>query len=95
MGPVGPAGPSNVATFTGTAVTGSIDLLLPAGVTANNLPVVSCWMGLSGVNAWILADQIFSSDPYCGVNFRADGRVQVALRNWFIGWNYFVVAVWK
>jgi Collagen triple helix repeat (20 copies) len=94
-GPAGPAGPSNFVSFTGTLNATSLDLLLPAGVTATNLPIVACWIGLSGIAAWLQVDQTVSSDPYCGLNFTTGGRVQVALRNWFVGWNYYVVAVWK
>ena len=81
--------------FTGTLNATSLDLLLPVAVTSTNLPIIACWMGLSGIAAWIPVDQVNSTDPFCGLNFAAGGRVQVALRNWFIGWNYYVVAIWK
>ena len=94
-GPIGPAGPSNFASFTGTLNATSIDLLLPDAVTATNLPIIACWIGLSGIAAWLVVDQTASTDPYCGLNITAGGRVQVALRNWILGWDYYVVAVWK
>ena len=94
-GPTGPAGPSNFVSFTGTLNAVSLDLLLPVAVTSTNLPIIACWMGLSGIAAWIPVDQTAFDDPSCGLNIRVDGRVQVGLRNWFPGWNYYVVAVWK
>ncbi len=48
-----------------------------------------------GTGSWIPADRWSPTDPFCGVNRRADGVMQVGLRQWFVGWFYYVVAVWK
>jgi hypothetical protein len=95
IGPQGPTGPTNIATFTALTAVESVDLLLPAGVTATNLPLVGCWMSSVANGPWIAADQWASPDPFCAVVVRVDGRVEVRLRQWFPNWYYYVVVVWK
>ena len=95
-GPQGPAGLANVANFTGIATSASIDLALPAGATATNLPTFTCYISSAPTGPWIVVPfSTATGAPICGVVVRADGIVEVRLRNWLAGWYYYVVAAWK
>jgi hypothetical protein len=85
-----------VATFTGQASAASVDIALPAGVTATNLPVFTCYITTSASGPWITVPfSTASGAPICGVVVRADGVVEIRLRNWIVGAFYYVTAAWK
>jgi hypothetical protein len=84
-----------MATFTGLAPTGAVNIPLPAAVTAAKLPIIACWMsGPDAPNVWIPADPWDGTDPLCAVVVLPSGSVEIALRQGFAGWSYFVVAIW-
>jgi hypothetical protein len=37
---------------------------------------------------------ITSTGPFCGVVVRTDGRVEIRLRQWIVGYWYYVAAAW-
>lgn len=110
IGPQGSAGPqglqgpqgipgvgANVATFTGVATLSGIDIPLPATVRANNLPTFTCYLALTAAGPWLVVptNGATSTSPFCGLVIRTDGVVEIRLRNWIVGWSYYVTAAWR
>lgn len=98
QGPIGPSGPgANFAAFSGAMIgTNGVDLLLPATATSSKLPVFTCYIAEFSTGPWIAVPfaGITSTGPFCGVLVRADGRVEIRLRQWIVGYWYYVAASW-
>lgn len=96
QGPAGVAGTANVVNLSGVATTSAIDLALPTSATATNLPTFTCYISSAASGPWLVVPYSTASGaPFCGVVVRADGVVEIRLRNWIVGYYYYVVAAWK
>lgn len=92
----GPSGTANMVNLTGVVAGTAVDLALPASATAANMPTFTCYIASAATGPWIVVPfSTASGAPICGVVIRADGIVEIRLRNWISGYYYYVVAAWK
>lgn len=97
VGPTGPEGESAVEYVAGQGVIGSSGaalLSLPASVTADNLPIVSCYISDDG-QTWLSIDGFPSSasGPTCGLVGVGTATPGVIMINVIPGYRWYISAV--